>query len=120
MAARNPRAVVGNGSVNREETSTMTYSVRRVARGTVTITDGYGNNGREEPGTEAQIYEDGRFVTSVSLNALTLCLPGGGVYGLDATDDQIIRAILGDEDIFTGAPAFPGHHDKATRGKGRR
>jgi hypothetical protein len=98
----------------------MTYSVKRVVRGTVTITDGWGNRAREEPATTAEIYENGRFVTSVSLNALTLCLPGGGVYGLDATDDQIIRAILGDEDIFTAAPTFPGHHDKATRGKGRR
>lgn len=92
----------------------MTYSVRRITNGTVTITDGFGDNAREEPATRALIYDNGQFVTGVSLNACTLCLPAGSVYGLAATDEQIIRAILGDEDIFTAAPTFPGHHDKVT------
>jgi hypothetical protein len=88
----------------------MPYEVRRVVRGTCTITDGFGNNAREEPCTTAEIYEDGRFVTSARLNASSM----GRVYGMDATDEQIIRAVLGDEDIFTGAPAFPEHHGKVT------
>jgi hypothetical protein len=86
----------------------MAYEVRRVVRGTVTITDGFGNNGREEARTTAEIYEDGCFITSASLNASFM----GRVYGMDATDEQIIRAVLGDEDIFTGAPTFPEHHGK--------
>jgi len=90
----------------------MAYSVKRAVNGTVTITVGYGNNGRQEAATTAVIYQDGRYVTNISLNACTLCLPEGGIYGMDATDDQIIRAVLGDEDIFTGAPSFPEHHGK--------
>jgi hypothetical protein len=89
------------------------YTVKRVSFGTVTITNGWGENAREEPATRAHIYADGRCVTSVSLNALTICLPGGSVYGMDATDEQIIAGVLGDEDIFTGAPSFPEHHDAA-------
>jgi hypothetical protein len=68
----------------------MTYSVRRTVNGTVTITDGLGNNRREEAATTAMIYEDGHFVTSARLNASFM----GRVYGMDATDEQIIRAVL--------------------------
>jgi len=85
------------------------YTVRRITHGTVQMSDG-----RTEPQVTAIIYRDRHYVTSVRLNACTMCLPGGGVYGLDATDDQIISAVLGDEDIFTGTPAFPEDHDNVT------
>jgi hypothetical protein len=91
------------------------YTVRRTVNGTCRITDGLGENGRDEPSTTAHIYADGRYVTSTSLNACTMCLHEGGIYGMDATDEQIVRAVLGDEDIFGGAPSFPGHHDQVTR-----
>lgn len=89
------------------------YTVKRIVRSTVTVC----RRGSiyQEPATTAHIYAGEQRITSVSLNGCTLCLPGdGGVYGLDATNEQIIRAVLGDEDIFTGAPAFPEHHDAVT------
>lgn len=86
------------------------YTVRRTVKGEVTIYKG--GDTHQEPATTAHIYRDGRYVTSASLNACLLCLPGGSVRGMDATDEQIIRAVLGDEDIFTGAPAYPEYHDE--------
>lgn len=67
-----------------------------------------GNERWEEPRQFADIRdtESGRLVASVGLNSSTMCLPEGGIRGVDATDEQIIRAVMGDEDIFTGAPTF--------------
>lgn len=83
------------------------YTVKRFVNGECKM-----SNGTTEPRTTAHIYKDGRLVTTIHLNATTMCLPDGSVYGMDAADDQIIRAVLGDENIFNGAPAFPDHHDE--------
>jgi len=42
----------------------------------------------------------------IGMVANIMCLPEGAVQGDMATDDQIIRAVLGDEHIFSGAPTY--------------
>jgi hypothetical protein len=94
----------------------VAYTVRRVVDGMVTMcgpwdptTRTYAT--RQEPRQTAYVKADGVTVATVELNGTLLCLPEGGVRGVDGTDEQIIRAVLGDEHIFTGAPTFPTHHD---------
>jgi hypothetical protein len=92
------------------------YTVKRFTSGTVTMSGPWDPETRthtshQEPAQTAYLYADGRLITQVGLNACTMCLPGDSVRGVDATDDQILQAVLGDEHIFSGAPVFPEHHD---------
>lgn len=88
------------------------YTVKRCTSGTVTMSGGLGHGSHEEPAVTAFLYVNGQLITSVPLNCTTMCLPEGGIRGTDATDEQIIRAVLGDENIFTAAPAYPEYHDE--------
>ena len=86
------------------------YRVTRHETGAlVTMADG-----TTQPETYARIFDGDEYVTQVRLNATTFCAPqpyGAGV-GTNATDEQIILAVLGDEHIFTGAPVNPEHHHR--------
>ncbi len=67
---------------------------------TVTMTKGLSRESYQEPRFRATVYDDcGRTVAVVS-NATMLCLPGRTVRACEATDQQILDAVLGDEHIF--------------------
>jgi hypothetical protein len=81
---------------------TERYEVRRCNIGPVTMSKG------QEAGITATIWRDGRFIAGpIHLNYTMMCLPGHHVRGIEATDDEIIQAVIGDEHIYTGAPSFP-------------
>jgi hypothetical protein len=88
------------------------FEVRHERIGKVRMADG-----REVDGVHAYIYWKDRLVAGpCRLYCVTLCLRGeGAVRGDDATDEQIIRGVLGDEDIMTGAPTFPQFYDDVMR-----
>lgn len=93
----------------------MKYEVKRTS-GPGVARMSRGDRKWDEPRQSASIYADGRLVERVSLNSLLCALPEGGVRGVDATDDQLVRAILGDEHVFSGAPSYPEHHDRVLEG----
>lgn len=82
------------------------YTIERLVNGVAKMGDG-----TEQPATTAIIRKNEQFITSVRLNGAIFCLPGETGKGIHATDAQIVRAVLGDEDIFSGAASFPEHHD---------
>ena len=49
--------------------------------------------------------QNGRSVGTVS-NGTTLCLPEGSVRATQASDQQIIRAVVGDEHVYTGERSY--------------
>ena len=49
--------------------------------------------------------KNGRLVGKVG-NSTTLCLAGGSVRATEASDEQIIRAVVGDEHIYTGERSY--------------
>lgn len=78
------------------------FEVSRRISGTAKMSDG-----STRPGLFIQIKDKktGQSRTGwLSMVASTLCLPGGSVQGDEATDEQIIQAVMGDEHIFTGTP----------------
>jgi len=83
------------------------FTVERKTRGIAHMSRGL-NDRWDEPAVYAVIRErsTGRVEAGVSLNSTTMCLPEGHPRGVDATDDQIIRAVMGDEHILTGTPTF--------------
>jgi hypothetical protein len=69
------------------------------------MSTGLGSSRREweEPAVFARVIRksDGVPVSdSIPLNCTLFCLPGGNVQGIDATDEQIIEAVVGDEHIY--------------------
>lgn len=83
------------------------YVVNIYSNGSCQMDNGKGGF-RTEPAMVADIWRDGRLVGGrVHLNSATLCLPGYSVRGVEATAEEIVRGILGDEDIFSGDPSFP-------------
>jgi len=84
------------------------FIVERKTAGTARMSRGFGQDCWEEPAVTAIIRErpTGAVRARVSLNSTTMCLPEGHPRGVDATDDQIIRAVMGDEHIITGTPTF--------------
>jgi len=96
------------------------FTVERRTAGIAHMSRGYDPQDRwDEPAVYAVIRErsTGRVEAGVSLNSATMCLPGGGIRGVDATDDQIIRAVMGDEHILTGAPTFEDVGDQEAPGE---
>lgn len=83
------------------------YEVRFLVSGVARMSTGIRGQTREEPAIWAYIYREGRLITRSSLNAATMCLPGGSVRGPEATASEIVLAVLGDEHIFTGERTFP-------------
>jgi len=83
------------------------FTVERRTAGIAHMSRGLGDRW-DEPSVTAVIRErsSGAVRACVSLNSTTMCLSEGHPRGVDATDDQIIRAVMGDEHIFTGAPTF--------------
>jgi hypothetical protein len=76
-------------------------TVRRIdCRGEmVTMSKGLGNS-YQTPRFRALVYDSqGRYVADVN-NSSILCLPGGSVQAPNATDQQILDAVLGDESIY--------------------
>ena len=86
---------------------TERYEVRRRNIGPVTMSKGLSAEYQEE-GVIASIWREGRFIAGpINLNCTTMCLPGHHVRGIEATDEEVIQAVIGDEHIYTGAPSFP-------------
>lgn len=91
-----------------EDVNVQRFQVERRTAGIARMSTGTRGPVREEPAVSAVIRDatTGRVAARVPLlNAATMCLPEGPIRGLDATDEQIIRAVMGDENIFTGARA---------------
>jgi len=61
-----------------------------------------GEKSWEEPEVWATIKNPkGRTVErDIHLNSMLCCLPGGSVRGIEATDEQLLEAVLGDESVF--------------------
>lgn len=67
---------------------------------TVTMTQGLAHESYQEPRFLAIVYDrSGRYVAQVS-NGTTLCLPKRSVRASEATDQEILDAVLGDEHVF--------------------
>lgn len=54
----------------------------------------------EEPTFMHKVLNERGASMGVVGNATTLCLPEGSISAKDATDDQIVRAVVGDESVF--------------------
>jgi hypothetical protein len=76
------------------------YAVHRQESGIAKMSQG--ERSWEEPQIWARITDPrGRTVErNICLNSLTCCIPGGPVRGVDATDEQLLEAVLGDESVF--------------------
>ena len=59
----------------------------------------HGTNLVDKDQTVIRVYGPGGFFTMMG-RWTTLCYPGGSVNALEATDAQIVAAILGDESIY--------------------
>jgi len=79
----------------------MTHVIRVPSNGdTVQMTHGIEGPGWREPRFEARIIgDDGRTLGTVH-NSSLLCLPGGAIRAPEATDEQIIEAVTGDESVY--------------------
>ena len=90
--------------ISKPPVRTSRFEVSRRISGTANMSDG-----STRPGLFIRIKdkETGEYRTRwMSMVACLLCLPGGAVQGDEATDDQIIQAVLGDEHIFSGTPTY--------------
>ena len=67
---------------------------------TVTMQHGFSGTKYEELEFRARVYDaNGRYVNTIS-NSSLLCLSGGSIRATDATDLQILNAVLNDESVF--------------------
>lgn len=54
----------------------------------------------EEPRFLARVYDERGHLLGHVGNSSILCLPGGSVRAPEATDEQILEAVLGDESVY--------------------
>lgn len=77
------------------------YTVHRRESGVAKMAQG--ERSWEEPQIWARITDPkGRAVVGreLCLNSMLCCIPGGHVRGVDATNEQLLEAVLGDESVF--------------------
>ena len=96
-----PPINIGRFKVRRHTSKTQ---VAHMTRG-ISGTPGY--RVWEEPRICHRVIDtkNGHLVGTVG-NGTTLCLPGGSVRATEATDEQIIQAVVGDQHIFTGERSY--------------
>ena len=79
----------------------MTHVIRVPSDGqTVRMRHGIEGPDWEEPRFAARVIGSGGRTLGTVGNSSLLCLPGGAIRAPEATDEQIIEAVTGDESVY--------------------